>query len=103
MSHLWSRRVARLRHPHVRVSVVICDRGRTPAHAEAVLREAQGLSGQVAYRTCDVMNRDDITDLVQFTLQRYGRIDVMVNNAMIDNPGGPIDEVNLQDWEECIF
>ena len=84
-------------------SVVVCDRGRTPEHGEAVLREAQGLSGEIAYRTCDVMNRNDITHLVQFTLQRYGRIDVMVNNAIIDNPGGSIDEVRLQDWEEGIF
>ena len=84
-------------------SVVICDRGRTPAHAAAVLHEARGLSGQIAYRTCDVMKRDDISALVQFTLQRYERIDVLVNNAIIDNPGGRIEEVSLQDWEEGIF
>ena len=84
-------------------SVVVCDRGRMPENGEAVLREAQGLSGEIAYRKCDVMIRDDITDLVQFTLQRYGRVDVMVNNAIIDNPGGSIEEVRLQDWEEGIF
>ena len=77
--------------------------GRTPAHAAAVLHEARALSGQIAYRTCDVMKRDDITALVQFTLQRYERIDVLVNNAIIDNPGGRIEEVSLQDWEEGIF
>ena len=84
-------------------SVVICDRGRTPEHAEAVLREAQGLSGEIAYQTCDIMNRDDITALVQFALQRYERIDVLVNNAIIDNPGGSIEQVRLQDWEAGIF
>ena len=31
-------------------AVVVCDRGRTPEHGEAVLREAQGLSGEIAYR-----------------------------------------------------
>ena len=84
-------------------SVVICDRGRTSARAEAVLREAQGLSGEIAYRKCDVMNRGDITALVQFTLQRYERIDVMANNAIIENRGGGIEEVSLKDWEEGIF
>ena len=34
------------------------------------------------------MDRDDIAALVEFTRERYGRIDVMVNNAIIDNPGG---------------
>ena len=83
--------------------VVICDRGRTPEHGEAVRNEARGLRGEIAYRKCDVMNRDDITALIQFTLQRYERIDVMVNNAIIDNPGGSIEEVRLKDWEEGIF
>ena len=69
-------------------SVVICDRGRTPAHAEAVLHEARGLIGQIAYRTCDVMNRDDITALVQFTLQRYERIDMLVNTPSSTIPEG---------------
>ena len=84
-------------------TVVICDRGRAPEHGEAVLREAQGLSGQIDYRTCDVMNRGDINALVQFTLQRHERIDVLVNNAIIDNPGGRLEEVRLQDWEDGIF
>ena len=84
-------------------SVVVCDRGRTPERAEAVVREAQGLGGEIVYRKCDVMNRDDISALVHFALRRYERIDVMVNNAIIDNPGGSLEEVSLTDWEEGIF
>ena len=81
-------------------SVVICDRGRTPENAQKVLAEAEGLSGEIAYKRCDVMIKEDITALVQFTVERYGRVDVMVNNAIIDNPGGMLEDVTLKDWDD---
>ena len=84
-------------------TVVICDRGRTPENARRVLAEATGLDGEIVYQTCDVMKPGDIAALVQFTLERYGKVDVMVNNAIIDNPGGLLEDVTLKDWEEGIF
>ncbi len=83
-------------------SVVICDRGKTPENAQKVLEEAKGLSGKIAYKKCDVMKGEDITALVQFALERYGRIDVMVNNAVIDNPGGLLEDVRVEDWDDGI-
>lgn len=84
-------------------SVAICDRGRTPENARKVLDAAEGLSGEVIYKRCDVMNKDDIAELVEFTRARYGRIDVMINNAIIDNPGGKLEEVTVEDWEDGLF
>ena len=84
-------------------TVVTCDRGRTPENAEKLLKEAEGLAGEVVYKQCDVMDKADIVALCDFTKERYGRVDIMVNNAIIDNPGGMIEEVELQDWEETIF
>ena len=84
-------------------SVVICDRGRTPENSKKVLEEATGLTGEIAYKRCDVMKPEDISALVEFTLRRYGRIDVMVNNAIIDNPGGLLEDVTLKDWEDGLF
>ena len=83
--------------------VVTCDRGRTPENSAKLLKQAEGLDGEVVYKRCDVMNKDDIIALCDFTKEKYGRIDIMVNNAIIDNPGGKIEEVKLQDWEETIF
>jgi 3(or 17)beta-hydroxysteroid dehydrogenase len=83
--------------------VVTCDRGRTPENAQKLLNEAEGLAGEVVYKRCDVMNPDDIIALCDFTKNEYGRVDVMVNNAIIDNPSGKLEDVKLQDWEETIF
>ena len=84
-------------------SVVICDRGRTPENAHKVLQAASDLDGEIAYQVCDVMQSEDITALVEFAMERYGRIDVLVNNAIIDNPGGLLEDVTLQDWDDGIF
>ena len=84
-------------------SVVICDRGRTPGNAQKVLKEADGLNGEIAYKKCDVMRKEDITALVRFALERYERIDIMVNNAIIDNPGGMLEDVTLEEWNAGIF
>ena len=81
-------------------SVVICDRGRTPENAQKVLKEAEGLPGEIVYKTCDVMKKEDITAFAQFTLERYGQVDVLVNNAIIDNPRGLLEKVTLEDWGE---
>jgi NAD(P)-dependent dehydrogenase (short-subunit alcohol dehydrogenase family) len=84
-------------------SVVICDRGRTPENAEKVLKEAEGLSGEIAYKKCDVLIKDDIVALVKFTLERYGKVDVMVNNAIVDTKMGMLEDIELDDWEDTIF
>ena len=84
-------------------SVVICDRGRTPENAEKVLKEAKGLSGEIAYKKCDVLIKENIVALVKFTLERYGRVDIMVNNAIVDTKMGKLEDIPLDDWEDTIF
>ena len=49
------------------------------------------------------MSEDDIAELARFTLERNGKVDVMVNNAIIDNPSGLLEDVTLQDWDDGIF
>ena len=83
--------------------VATCDRGRTPENAEKLLAEAEKLAGEVVYKRCYVMEPDDIVALCDFARETFGRVDIMVNNAIIDNPGGTIEDVMLQDWEATIF
>ncbi len=96
-------KVAALLFAEEGAAVVICDRGRTPEHAQEVLTVAEGLDGEIVHRICDVMKPKDIKDLVQFTLGRYGKVDVMANNAVISNPAGLLEDVTLEDWEAGLF
>ncbi|PLS80477.1 MAG: oxidoreductase, partial [Chloroflexi bacterium] len=55
-------------------------------------REIERGGGQALSVPTDVTRRPDIDRLVQTTLDTYGRIDVLVNNAGI-SPGQPIAEL----------
>lgn len=61
----------------------------TAAGAEERLR-ADG--HEVLGLTCDVTRREDVDSAVATTIERYGRIDGLVNNAQWTSPGVPLIE-----------
>ncbi len=62
-----------------------------------VVAAIKAAGGEAAYHNCDVAERLDVHNLVAGTLERYGRIDVLVNNA------GVIDDADFLDLEEADF
>jgi len=50
---------------------------------EQVAADVEALGGEALIVQTDVRNRDDIEKMVQATLDRWGRIDVLLNNAGI--------------------
>ncbi|MGW5360266.1 SDR family NAD(P)-dependent oxidoreductase [Actinopolymorpha pittospori] len=49
---------------------------------------------------CDVTDADRIQEVVEETLQQYGRIDVLVNNAGVV-AGGAVDTLAEERWRHC--
>ena len=49
----------------------------------------------------DVSKRNEAKDLVEFTLQKYGKVDILINNAGISEYKMFIDETD-EDWERII-
>jgi NAD(P)-dependent dehydrogenase (short-subunit alcohol dehydrogenase family) len=75
-------------------SVVLCSRGREEVEAAAgELSEATGQSCR-GY-PCDVTDPDEVDALVARTLEEFGQIDALINNAGI-NLRGPIEELSLE-------
>ena len=56
---------------------------------------------EVAYTRTDVRRRTDLSDLVRLACERYGKLDVLVNNAGV-MPISPLDDLRVQEWEEMI-
>ena len=57
--------------------------------------------GEVAYALTDVRRRDDLSNLVKLACERYGKLDVLVNNAGV-MPISPLDDLHVEEWEEMI-
>jgi citronellol/citronellal dehydrogenase len=75
--------------------VAIC--GRRPDPLAAVASEIEALGGQCLALPTDVREQDQVEALIEQTLERFGKIDVLVNNA-----GGqfiaPAEEISAGGW-----
>ncbi len=56
-------------------------------------------AGDVAGVGCDVSVEDDVARLVATAVERFGRLDCMVNNAGISGAFGPIHELDVAHWD----
>ncbi|WP_136656669.1 SDR family oxidoreductase [Nitratireductor sp. XY-223] len=50
----------------------------------------------------DVTDPQQVEDIFQRAFDKWGRIDVLFNNAGIAKPGRPIDEIPVEDWLETV-
>jgi NAD(P)-dependent dehydrogenase (short-subunit alcohol dehydrogenase family) len=66
--------------------------GRREAEGKALEAELRGLGIEAAFVDADVRHEDDIRQLVDQAVARFGRIDVAVNNAGTEGKPGPVTE-----------
>ena len=64
----------------------------------AALRETVDKAPGIATHTCDVTDGRAVAQMVAACLERYGRIDVLVNNVGGSAPGGPV-EMTEEVWD----
>ena len=74
---------------------------RRGAEIARVAAEIEAAGGQVAHRPTDVARRGDLQALVDLARDRFGRLDVLVNNAGI-GPISRFDALRVDDWDAMI-
>jgi short-subunit dehydrogenase len=79
--------------------VVLC--ARDPAELQQAEQSLTALGADVLTVVCDVQDPRALDRLVKATLQRYGRIDLLVNNAGIIQVG-PAQELQVADFERAL-
>ncbi|SFU14070.1 SDR family NAD(P)-dependent oxidoreductase [Pseudomonas marincola] len=75
--------------------VVICGRSEEPL--QGVVEQITHAGGKAAYRVADVSNEQAFVAAIESTAAEYGRLDVMVNNAMAYT-WGAVDQMSTADW-----
>lgn len=68
---------------------------------QQLVEEIIGKGGEATFTKIDVTNKSDLVRLVNTALERYGKLDVIVNNAGVSQLSR-IDELDIDGWEEMI-
>jgi NAD(P)-dependent dehydrogenase (short-subunit alcohol dehydrogenase family) len=66
--------------------------GRREVEGKALENELRSLGAEVAFVLADVRHEDDVRNLVEQTVGRFGRLDVAINNAGTEGQPGPLTE-----------
>ncbi|MCK4829147.1 SDR family oxidoreductase, partial [bacterium] len=82
-------------------SVVI--NGRNETSLNLALNKFKGKYSNVAAIRADVSRYDDAKKLIEQSIQKFGKIDVLINNAAV---AGPVDkkiwDISLEEWQDVI-
>ena len=66
--------------------------GRREAEGKALAAELGKRGAEAEFRTADVRHEQEGEDLVAYTVKRFGRLDIAVNNAGTEGKPGPVTE-----------
>ncbi|MDH3491064.1 MAG: SDR family oxidoreductase [Gammaproteobacteria bacterium] len=75
--------------------------GRNVERGEQVLKEIVANGGEALFIRSDVRRSDDCRRAVDETLQRFGKIDVLFNNAGVFHPKS-VPDCTEEEWDETI-
>ena len=72
--------------------------GRKQDAGQALVRELRSLGAEAEFVQADVRDEDDVRRLVDRTVERFGRLDVAVNNAGTEGQVGPITDQTAESY-----
>jgi NAD(P)-dependent dehydrogenase (short-subunit alcohol dehydrogenase family) len=68
---------------------------------EATAREIKASGGEAFFLHADVSSTSEVRALVEETVKRYGRLDILVNNAAVAISGTVVD-IKEDDWNRVL-
>jgi NADP-dependent 3-hydroxy acid dehydrogenase YdfG len=68
---------------------------------ETIAGDIRKQKGEVEVQAIDVSKREDLTLFVKKAQDRFGRLDVLINNAGL-MPLSPLDDLRVDEWERMI-
>ncbi|MBW4430792.1 MAG: SDR family oxidoreductase [Pelatocladus maniniholoensis HA4357-MV3] len=68
---------------------------------EAIVNDIRTTGGTAEYQAVDVTQRSHLEALIQFAQSKFGRVDVLINNAGI-MPLSALEQLKVEEWEQMI-
>ena len=72
--------------------------GRRDKQGQELVAELQGLGAEAIFVRSDVRKDEDVRNLVDQTVKRFGRLDIAVNNAGTEGTPGPVTEQTAETY-----
>jgi len=79
--------------------------GRDRARGEAAVHAITGTGGQAAFHAADLSDEAACAQLVSATVEQFGKLTVLVNNAVgstVDETDGPVAQLTTPTWEASL-
>ena len=68
---------------------------------KAIAADIQSDGGKVCFTALDVTQKEQMVSFIQFAQERFGRVDVLVNNAGI-MPLSYLEQLKVEEWDQMI-
>lgn len=82
---------------------VVVVTGRNAARGQAVVDAIAAAGGTVAFRAADLDHEDECRELVDWTVEEFGGVSVLVNNAATsDAPDSAVHDFTTDAWEKIL-
>ena len=76
--------------------------GRTPDRLRQAESAIESFGGRVLGIRANAFVEDDILRIVKETVEYFGRVDILINNAATVGAGQPVERMSVETWDETI-
>jgi NAD(P)-dependent dehydrogenase (short-subunit alcohol dehydrogenase family) len=84
-------------------NITICSRNKKNLKlAEESLTKILYSNQKILIVTADVSKQSDVKKIINMTIKKFGKCNILVNNAGIYGPKGKIENINWEDWKKTI-
>ena len=87
---------------YARAGAILVLAGRREALLEETAAAVRAARATCLVQRADVAREEDCTALVERTRERFGRLDVLLNNAGLPGTDQPVAEMTLENWNHTI-
>lgn len=80
----------------------VCIAARSKDKLDDTAQEITRIGGTVLAVQSDISQEADVERMVKRTIERFGALDILVNNAAAEGPTLPIHEMESKDWRQVV-